>query len=147
MPTSGFDRDQKRLAHYPNPHICSENYIIIQKIDICILLTWKYLVWYRVKAHPIRKSSSCRASTESDMLRLGFPSSRIAFFISVSEIDEKCALNKNNFLDLYIIKCLKRNIPENIVHEIGTSCRSHWRPHRLDHFETNVLTLFVTIQP
>ena len=42
-----------------------------KSIKITDIATWKNLVWNLVKEQPIRKSSSCLASTESDSFLLG----------------------------------------------------------------------------
>lgn len=54
--------------------------------------TWKYLVWYRVKAQPILRSSSWRASTARDSFKFGSTSLFMAPLISVSVMALNLAL-------------------------------------------------------
>ena len=56
-------------------------------------LTWKNFVWNLVKAQPIRRSSSCRASTLRASFSFGFPRLARAALISFSVIAEKWARN------------------------------------------------------
>ena len=53
-------------------------------------LTWKNFVWYLVNAHPIRRSSSCRASTLFASFSLGFIKFASAALMSFSVMAEKC---------------------------------------------------------
>ena len=55
--------------------------------------TWKYFVWNLVNAQPMRRSSSCLASTDNDSFLFGSPRSCIAFLMSLSVIAEKWARN------------------------------------------------------
>lgn len=59
-----------------------------------VVATWKYLVWKRVKAQPILRSNSCRASTDKLSLIFGRPRLCMADLISFSVSAEKCALEK-----------------------------------------------------
>ena len=56
-------------------------------------LTWKYLVWKRVNAHPIRRSNSCLASTLLASFSFGSPRFWKAALMSLSVNAEKCARN------------------------------------------------------
>lgn len=56
-------------------------------------LTWKNFVWNLVKAQPIRRSSSCRASTLRASFSFGFTRLARAALISFSVIAEKRARN------------------------------------------------------
>lgn len=65
-------------------------------IYVCLYiryLTWKNLVWNLVNAQPIRRSSSCRASTLRASFSLGVPRFARAALISFSVIAEKWARN------------------------------------------------------
>lgn len=57
-------------------------------------LTWKTLVWNLVKEHPIRRSSSCRASTDLDSFSLGRP--RFWMAVSRSGVVRAENLARNN---------------------------------------------------
>lgn len=69
------------------------HFLLINMSDDHSALTWKNFVWNLVKAQPIRRSSSCRASTLRASFSFGFPRLARAALISFSVIAEKWARN------------------------------------------------------
>ncbi len=81
-----FDKDHRIYNYYLSLHICPKKIQIIRKKNLCYN-TWKNRVWKRVNAQPIRRSSSCRASTDNDWFLSGYPRLLNACRISLSVIE------------------------------------------------------------
>lgn len=63
----------------------------LNKLQKNMSFTWKNLVWKRVKAQPMRRSSSCRASTDLDSFSLGSTKLFMAALMSRSVMAENLA--------------------------------------------------------
>lgn len=112
--------------------------------------TWKNFVWNRVKAQPILRSNSCRASTLSASFSFGLPKLYMAALTSFSVIDENRARHttwKAAKICLYF--CLttlsdRKKLDTYII-------QVYWTPHRFLHginnFETDIFAFFIAIEP